>query len=308
MSGRLRYLEIPTTLTMKTAPAWVDRTLYPFQSKWIKLDEIELHYIDEGHGEVILFVHGTPEWSFAYRNVILELRKDFRCVALDLMGFGLSDKPPGEDYSCKGHAVRLEHFIDRLGLSHITIVGNDFGGGILLHYAVAHVDRIRAIVLTNTWCWSLANDPHYARPARMMRGWLGRFMYLRLNFPVKIILPAAYGDRKKLRPAIHNHYKKALPDISSRMGAYAFSKELMDASGWWEQVRGRLGVLGEVPKLILWGLADRFVPSYELQKWIAEFPGVRVVTFETAGHFLHEEEPERMAEEIRALLATSSTR
>lgn len=55
-------------------PDWLDKSLYPFESKWTTLSCHDLHYIDEGHGPVILFVHGTPEWSFGFRDVIKELR------------------------------------------------------------------------------------------------------------------------------------------------------------------------------------------------------------------------------------------
>jgi haloalkane dehalogenase len=294
---------------MKTAPPWVDRSIYPFQSKWIKLGETELHYVDEGRGDVILFVHGTPEWSFAYRRVIQLLRAKYRCVALDLLGFGLSDKPPGEDYTCNGHAVRLRQFVEQLGIRQPTFVANDFGGGIALHYAVHHPDNVRAIVLSNTWCWSLRNDPHYARPIKIARSLFGRFLYLQMNFPVTVLMPSAYGDRRLLTRDTHRHYKRALPDAASRLSAYRFARELMDASPWWEDIRSRFSVLDQTPVLLLWGLGDKFIPPYELGKWQTAFRNATTRTFETAGHFIHEEKPEAMAQEIEKFLSPiSSTR
>lgn len=268
------------------------------------MGECELHYLDEGEGDVILFAHGTPEWSFAYRHVIGNLRQEYRCVAPDMLGFGLSEKPPGEEYTCKAHAERLEQFIGKLGLQRITLVANDFGGSVALHYAVRNPEHVRAILLTNTWCWSLANDPHYARPARITRTLLGRFMYRQLNFPVAV-MPSAYGDRKKLTREIHSHYRNALPDAASRIGTYAFARELMDAGSWWESIRQQLDVLHGIPKAVVWGMEDKFVPPYELARWKDLFPDARVVTLPGTGHFVHEEQPEELTAGIRSLITSA---
>src|SRR5690349_15504506 len=121
---------------MKTQPVWVNKTLFPFNSRWIKIDQHDLHYVDEGKGETILFVHGTPEWSFGFRDLIKNLRNDYRCIAVDHLGFGLSEKPAEGDYSCQAHAARLEKFIRALNIDTITLVANDFGGSIGLSYAI----------------------------------------------------------------------------------------------------------------------------------------------------------------------------
>jgi haloalkane dehalogenase len=277
---------------MKAAPSWVNRTLFPFESKWINIDGHDLHYVDEGRGATILFVHGTPEWSFGFRDVIRELRKDFRCVAIDHLGFGLSDKPPGADYSVPAHSLRLTTFIQKLGLHNITLVANDFGGGIGLGYALDNIDNIQAVVLFNTWLWSLKNDSHYSRPAKTINSWLGRLLYLRLNAPVNIITPAAFGNRKKLTQEIHRHYKMPVPDANSRIALYAIALELMNSSEWWQSLWNRADVLKQKPMLILWGMKDKFVPPYEFEKWKVRFPHAKAIAFPSSGHFVQEEQPE----------------
>lgn len=283
---------------MKTAPAWVDKTLFPFTSRWIKIDENEIHYVDEGAGDVILFVHGTPEWSFGYRDLIKDLKNNFRCIALDMLGFGLSDKPPGEDYTCQGHALRLAKFIRQLDLKNIHFVLNDFGGGIGLHYAIHHPENVNNIVLFNTWMWSLKDDPHYSKPAKVMKSWFGKLMYQRLNFPVNTMMPVAFGNRKILTPEIHNHYKNALPDPASRMGTYTFAREIMDAADWWENLWSKTDSIKQKRFLIFWGMKDKLVPVYELEKWKSKLPEARVITFDDAGHFVQEEKAKEMTREI----------
>ena len=78
-----------------TVPAWLDRAEYPFAPRWLDLPAGRMHYVDEGQGRPIVFVHGTPDWSFVWRHLIKALRPRYRCIAPDNLGFGLSDKPPG---------------------------------------------------------------------------------------------------------------------------------------------------------------------------------------------------------------------
>src|SRR4051812_23771747 len=98
---------------MKTRPAWINKQMFPFESKWVNIDGLDLHYVEEGNGPTILFVHGTPEWSFGFRDLIKDLKKDFRCVAIDHLGFGLSDKPKEASYTVESHVSRLTRFISK---------------------------------------------------------------------------------------------------------------------------------------------------------------------------------------------------
>jgi len=283
---------------MKTAPSWVDRTLYPFTSHWLKVEENELHYIDEGQGEVLLFVHGTPEWSFGFRDLVKALRDSYRCVAVDLLGFGLSDKPPGEFYTCAAHAGRLEKFIQQLGLKNINIVANDFGGSIAMSYALQHPENVNRIVLFNTWMRSLKAEPHYTRPARIIRSIFGKFLYQTLNAPVNTIMPAAYGDKKKLTKKVHQHYKDALPK-GDRKGPYGFGLEMSYAHEWWQQLWDNIDRLEANRFLIFWGLKDSFILPAELAQWKSKLPGATFVEFDDAGHFVQEEKPQEMVRGIR---------
>ena len=278
--------------------SWINRDLYPFQSRFLELNGNRMHYIDEGTGTPIVFAHGTPEWSFGWRDLVKGLCGQYRCIAPDMLGFGLSDKPLDGDYSVQAHARRLEQLIDQLGLDQFHLVGNDFGLSIGLHYAIKHPEKVKKISFFNGWMWPLDTDPHYARPARWMKTWLGRLLYLRFNFPVTVVMPAAFGDKRKLSPEIHRHYKQALPSPATRRAAYAFSGELLNAGPFWGELWQQVHILAEKPCLIFWGMKDAFVPPYELEKWKKALPQSQVITFENAGHFVQEEEPEKMVEEL----------
>lgn len=280
--------------------SWINPDLFPFTSRYATIDGHRMHYIDEGVGTPILFSHGTPEWSFGWRELVQGLRGRYRCIAPDLLGFGLSDKPLDADYSVAAHARRLEQFVEQLGLRDFHVVANDFGLSIAFQYVLRHPENVRKISLFNGWMWPLDADPHYSRPARWMRTWLGRLLYLRFNFPVNVVMPAAFGNKKKLTPEVHRHYRQALPTPETRRAAYAFSAELLNAGPFWAEQWRQVATLAGKPCLIFWGEKDSFIPVYELEKWQKALPQARVVRFADAGHFVQEEKAEEMARELEA--------
>jgi haloalkane dehalogenase len=278
---------------------WVNRDLFPFASRFIEIDGHRMHYIDEGSGPVLLFSHGTPEWSFGWRDLVRGLRDRFRCIAPDLLGMGLSDKPADADYSCAAHSARLGQFIEKLGLRDIRLVANDFGLSIGLSRAIYQPELFEKICIFNGWMWRLDTDPHYYKAAKVMDTWLGRIMYKRFNFPVNVVMPAAFGNRKKnLPPEVHRHYKMAWPDAASRVATYAFAGELLHANDWWGELWQSRAALNDKLQLIFWGMKDTFVPPYELEKWERAFPDAAVFRCEEAGHFVQEEAQELMIAEI----------
>jgi haloalkane dehalogenase len=90
--------------------------LFPFESRWFASQVGPVHYIDEGTGPPILFLHGNPTWSFLYRGIVIRLRKRFRCVAMDYPGFGLSAHPPGYGYTPADHAEIVRQLVRHLEL------------------------------------------------------------------------------------------------------------------------------------------------------------------------------------------------
>jgi pimeloyl-ACP methyl ester carboxylesterase len=165
-----------------------------------------MHYVDEGAGEVILFVHGTPSWSFDFRNVIKELSKQNRCLAMDHIGFGLSDKPEAYDYTTKNHSKTLEKFIIDKKLNDITLVVHDFGGPIGLNFAIQYPERIKRLVILNSWLWSGESDPDFQKLKRVLKSPLLPFLYRFLNFSPRFVLPQSFGEKKTIETsgkAIH---------------------------------------------------------------------------------------------------------
>ena len=278
--------------------AWLDRALYPFISRWFESSDGRMHYVDEGSGPPVVFIHGTPTWSFMYRHLIARLAPRHRVIAVDHLGFGLSDKPASAPYEPRDHMRRLLALLDGLRISGATLVVHDFGGPIGLGAALARPDLADRLVLFNTWMWAVDDDPTIARGARVAGSWLGRLLYRHLNFPVKVLMPKAVADRSVLTPEIHRHYAGPLATPDERMGAWGCARALLGAGPWYEQLWAQRHALREKPMLLVWGMKDpAFGPSY-LDRWRREFPDAQVHAIPSSGHFV----PEEASMEVAPLL------
>lgn len=285
-----------------TRSSWFDAQEYPFQSHFLKVNAGKLHYVDEGQGDPILFLHGTPVWSFLYRNQIKALSKTNRCIAPDHLGFGLSDKPEEWDYRPESHAQNLSKLVEKLDLRNITLVVHDFGGPIGLGFALQHPERIKRVVLMNTWLWETAGNPDAQKVAKILNGGMGRFMYLKLNFSPKVLLKQAFLDKAKLTKTIHHHYTKVFPSSKDRHGLLKIGQALVGESDWYGQQWANMDKLKDKPFLILWGMKDAFIKPDYLNKWEDKLTNFRTVKVD-CGHFVQEEAGDLLTREMKKFLA-----
>ncbi|MGB8643691.1 MAG: alpha/beta fold hydrolase [Anaerolineae bacterium] len=283
-------------------PGWLDQAEYPFSPHWFRTDAGQMHYVDEGKGPSLIMVHGTPDWSFGFRNLIKGLTPGYRCIAPDHLGFGLSDKPRGWSYSPREQAANLSHLIESLDLQDITLLVHDFGGPIGLAYAIDHPERVRSLVLMNTWMWSLRGDPHFEQAARLFGSPLGKLLYLQFGFSARVIMPMAYGDKSKLPTHIHRQYLEPLATPDDRAGTWAYARALVGASDWYDSLWQRREQIKDKPALILWGVKDPAFREQELSRLESMFSRYRTVRLATTGHFVQEEQPEQACTEIINLL------
>lgn len=291
-----------------TTPTWLDRSMYPFSSQLLALRAGRMHYVDEGRGDPILFVHGTPTWSFEYRHLIRALSTTHRCVAPDHLGFGLSERPRGFPYTPEAHAEVLAEFVDRIGLDDFTLVVHDFGGPIGLPLALAERSRVARIVLMNTWMWPFDDDRVMVRRARIAGGAFGAWMYRHLNFSLKVLMPSAYGDRSKLTPELHRHYLEVFRDKDAREQVlHALACAINGSRDYYTSLLAEARRMRQLSTLIIWGMKDTAFRPTQLARWRELVPDAEVVTLANAGHWPHEEEPEAVIEAMRRFLHRTAT-
>jgi pimeloyl-ACP methyl ester carboxylesterase len=287
-----------------TSPAWLDRAEYPFVSRWLDLPAGRMHYVDEGQGPPVVFVHGTPDWSFAWRHLIKALSPGYRCIAPDNLGFGLSDKPQGYSYAPAEQAANLRRLIEHLGLRDITLVLHDFGGPFGLAYAIEKPANVKRLVLMNTWMWSLGGDRHHDRFGRLFGGALGRFLYLRLNFPVRVMMKQAILDQSRFPRRIQEQYARPLGSAAERVATHAYARALLGAGEWYDALWRRREKIRDIPAMIVWGMSDLAFRQEELDRLQTVFSRKRTACFHDAGHFPHEERSERVVSLVEEFLST----
>ena len=270
----------------------------------IALTDGEMHYLDEGAGPPILFVHGTPTNSYEFRHLVAALSKRFRCIAPDHLGFGKSSRPPSFAYTPEAHARVLQEFVERLDLEDLTLVVHDFGGPIGLPLIVGNGDsRVRRVVILNSWAWPIDDDPKMARGAKFIGGAAGRFLYRYANASLRLIMPSAYGDRKKLTKQIHRRYLDVFRDRDARvLVLHALARSLLGSRAHYQALLDRIHRLRAVPVLIVWGLKDSAFKPYQLERWRRLLPEAQVETIEGAGHWPHEEEPGQVVAAVERFL------
>src|ERR1700676_10453 len=197
---------------------------YPFAPHYADLSDqdggtLRVHYLDEGpaDGAVVVLLHGEPSWSFLYRHMVPVLvDAGMRAVAPDLVGFGRSDKPtPRAEYTFARHVEWTRALLfDRLDLSGVTLVGQDWGGLIGLRLVGEHPDRFARVVAANTFL-PTGDSP----PGKAFMNWL-KFSQEVEPFPTGVIVDA--GCVSDLAPEVIAAYDAPFPDSTYSEGARQF--------------------------------------------------------------------------------------
>lgn len=277
---------------------------FPFQSHTCEVLDSTIHYIDEGSGDPILFLHGNPTSSYLWRNIIPYVTSLGRAIAPDLIGMGRSDKPD-IDYRFEDHYRYLSAFIAALGLDNITLVIHDWGSGLGFHYASQHPERIKGIAFMEAILRPLQWDdfpPDFRLGFQMMRapgiGWLAVSV---ANIFVKQVLPNAVvrdlGDEEMAA------YSAPFPTVASRKPVRQWPLEIPingypsrmvnivgDYSAWLQQ--------SPLPKLLFHANPGGLVPA-EVVDWCREnLPNLTTVDIGPGIHFVQEDNPHLIGEEL----------
>jgi haloalkane dehalogenase len=268
----------------------------PIEGKYLTIGPHCFHYLDEGSGATLLFVHGVPEWSMTYGEVIRQLSRSFRCIAVDHLGFGYSDKDERADLSSKGHGLRLLQVIRRLNLHNIHLVVHDFGGPIGTEALLGDPARFKSLTISNSWLWNLQGT-RVATGLRLLSGRLGRWLYLQAGFELHVMARNLFANRAAYRQwygtLLSVHRNEA-----DRFANYQLVLEMLAAGKYYDSLAEQLRQL-PIPGQLVWGTQDKlFDKSVYLAKWIKLFPHFKVVELSQCGHFPHMETPVDFAENL----------
>jgi haloalkane dehalogenase len=289
----------------RPAPLW--RGLYPFESHWLPIgDGGRLHYLDEGPrdaGPTLLFVHGNPTWSFHWRRPIEALRDRARCVAIDHLGCGLSDKPQRSVRL----AERVEHLgrlIDELALEPVTLVAQDWGGAIGLGAMLERRERLAGVVLFNTGAF-----PPWFVPRRigvLHTPVVGRLALQGLNVFSRAALTQTLARHRRLPREVAAGYLAPYDTWAHRRAVFEFVADIpRDARHpTWrtlEAIEAGLPAIGDLPIRLVWGMRDWCFTPECLDRFVRHWPAAKVDRLDDVGHWVVEDAPE---EALRAIEET----
>ncbi|MDR1920253.1 MAG: alpha/beta fold hydrolase [Candidatus Adiutrix sp.] len=285
---------------------------YPFRRKYHALPGgLRLNHVDEGAGPPVLMVHGNPTWSFFYRRLISELAPDFRCLAPDHIGMGLSSRPGADEYGFRlsDRVADLGHFIDGLGLTEpLHLVTHDWGGPIGLAWAADHPDQTASLTILNT---ATRVPAGYRLPWRLAlfkkMEPLGAYLAVRHNLFVRGT--AALGVVKPLSEAAKRGFAAPYETAADRLAIGRFVADIPlsprhpSFAFLAEADRKAAERLRNKPMTLVWGLRDFVFNRAVFFDWRRRFPEAEVLALPEAGHYLLEDEPDRAAGHIRNFIS-----
>lgn len=290
------------------------RELYPFSPHFFAVPGGRIHYVDEGAGEPVVMVHGNPTWSFFYRDLIKRLRGARRCLALDHLGCGLSDKPRDEAHYClESHIDNLEAWLEATlpppgqPGGKIDLVVHDWGGPIGIGYAIRRRERIRRLVVLNTSVFTDGDMPLRIKLCRWPG--LGRVLVRGLNL---FALGATRMTTAKPLPApVRRGFVLPYNSWANRVAVYGFIADIplsptMPTYRVLAEIDAEVAdALRGVPILIQWGMRDWCFTPFFLDLWERRFPGA-LVDRRPAGHYLLEDAGEAIFPRVLEFLSNTS--
>jgi haloalkane dehalogenase len=281
-----------------TLPFSVPHELFAVGHRFLDLDGARIHYVDEGAGETILLLHGNPAWSFLYRKIIAGLKDEFRCVALDYPGYGMSIAPPGYRFTPREHSAVLERFVDRLELSDLTLMVQDWGGPVGLGLAGRHPELVNRLIIGNTFAWPLNGELRVRMFSALLGGPIGRTLNQWFMLVPRVFF--ARGLAQHVPKEVLELYFAPWRDPARRAPAAIGPGQLIAGSGYLTEVEANLPKLADRPALIVWGTKDFAFRTRERERFEATFPDHRTILFDNASHFLQEDVGDQIAEAITA--------
>lgn len=286
-------------MTLQVRPRWLSRSEYPFEARFVQIDGNDVHYIDEGTGPTLLFVHAGPAWSFIYRRVIERLRGDFRCVAIDFPLSGPSRASRAYRPTLRSASAILEAFVSALDLRDVTLVVHDLGGPVSLDVATRMPERFEAIAATDSFAWPLAT--RHPRVRRMLRVVSSRPFSL-LNDVVDVlgrVEAMSYGAGRGLSPDGRRVFLAPFRERRIRRAALAMLGDAARDTSFLARVEAGVQVtLWQRPLLLVFGAMSPTIHERFPERWRELFTDTRLVIVPGAHHFPMVDAPEVVASAI----------
>jgi haloalkane dehalogenase len=285
---------------------------YPFAPHDVEVHGSRLHYIDEGSGDPILYLHGNPTWSYVWRNIIPHVTPFGRCIAPDLIGMGRSAKPDIE-YRLVDHIKYVEGFIEQLGLKNITLVLHDWGSVIGFHYATRHEHNIKGLAFMEAalhpmpgWDDLPPDNRSFFQTVKGPNSW---DLIVNQNMFIEQLLQRLV--LRQLTPEEMTYYREPYLEPSSRKPLWRWPQEV-SIGGDPADVQAIASAYSQklpqsdLPKLLFYGSPGFILPA-PLVEWCRHnLKNLTIVDVGPGNHILQEENPQLIGAELARWYRTLS--
>jgi haloalkane dehalogenase len=274
------------TKDMIQRPQWLDEQLYPFQSHFVEIEGNHIHYIDEGSGPTLLLLHPGVGWSFMYSDMIQALRGRFRCVALDLPGFGLSAAALGYQHTLTGDSRLLERFIEVLGLNDILLFSHDVTGSIALGVVARRPEWFRVVVVLPSFAWPLESYRSIYAMVALVGSPVFRFLSYHFNFFLEYTLRnITKRPERHFSVGEQRAYRGPNLDRAVRRYPHDLFRSVTKSHDYLADLEQRLSAIKEIPALFIFGDLDGTIKMGWLARLERIFPRHRTIILKGSHHF-----------------------
>jgi haloalkane dehalogenase len=261
---------------------------------------LQLAYREQGSGPPVLLLHGWPTSSFLWRNVMPPIAERNRVIALDLPGFGASDKPPDAAYDFEFFSAALDGFLDAVDVGELAIAVHDLGGPVGLHWALHRPERVTKIALLNTLVY-----PEFSEAVMMfIKACTEPELREQLTSPqgLEAAMKLGVADQSKVTDEVVTAVREPFQTEESRL-ALAAAGIGLPPEGFVEIARLLPSV--EVPVRVIYGERDQILPDIAetMVRVKRDVPHAEVTSLPNCGHFLQEEEPEEIGAQLARFFA-----
>jgi pimeloyl-ACP methyl ester carboxylesterase len=273
-------------------------------SRYVEIDGVRMHYVDEGSGPPVLLLHAHYSSLRMWEPWARAMKSTHRVVRLDLPSHGLTRPDPSGDYSLARGVHLIERFVERLGLERFVIAGASLGGTHALHFTAKHPERIERLILANPGV--LEGRDQRRRMDAPGAGLIFTLLeYVTPRSLAELILSSGFADRSKVPPALVDEWHEfwLMEDQREAEIARILQYRPGDVEAVVREVR--------VPVLLMWGEANpiaKFEQAAELRGMLVNAPSVQLVSYPGVGHMLTYEAPEQSARDALRYVSTPLSR
>ena len=228
--------------------------------------------------------------------MIIDLQENFRVIAPDYAGFGLSFAPNDFGYKADEQAKLMNEFVQKMDLKNVTIMVQDWGGPIGFNITIKQPERVKALIIGNTWGWPLERTGHKLF-STLFGGYIGQSMAYSYDGIVSFFM--SNGVEHELSDDVLQMYHAPFQDRDNRKQTYIFPAELWDAQDFLSSVYAGLASISDKPVLIVWGVEDFAFQEPERVRFETIFTNHKTLLLENSGHFIQEDAPHRITDAIK---------